>query len=189
MKTCSLFISVYCILWLNGCALSPQQVTLSPIIDTPSQINRSVQVQVEVIDNRPQQSLGNRGGVYADSSHILPDRPLEESLLASSQQALYNLGLNRSNPTPFPVRLTLIVDQLSYSAEGNLPIQVSLYVTLRAKAVKRNREHSATFETNQKHRFLKAPTPEQNERIINELLSDTLSRLFNDPALLEFIQQ
>lgn len=177
-------------LLLAGCAKSPQQVMLAPQIDTDAQLSRSPVVQFNIVDNRADPVLGTRGGVYA-TSHLTLARPLDEALRPEIERTLQALGAELNQVTPFPVRLTLYLDTLTYRTEEATtpPINVTLHAAITAKGSSKEREYEGRWESTQKHQFLRIPSEAKNEEIINELLSETLSRMFNDPKLLRFLQQ
>ena len=56
------------LLTLVGCAQSPQQINLNPQIKTDKHISNQPSVHLKIVDKRPSQSLGTRGGTYRDSN-------------------------------------------------------------------------------------------------------------------------
>ena len=77
-----------------GCALSPQNVILTPTITITNSITAPHVVKLSIDDRRPQKHLGTRGGVYAKSSYIYLAKPLAQSLYPAAITALqkYNLA-------------------------------------------------------------------------------------------------
>ena len=69
------------IAFLAGCAYSPQQITVNPVINTETEsygAGRGLTVSVE--DARSNKELGSRGGAYKDTSLITIDNSLEEAI-------------------------------------------------------------------------------------------------------------
>jgi len=176
---------------LIGCASSPQQVHLNPQIDVSSRLTKQPAVQLTINDLRPSPSMGTRGGVYGSTNHITADRNLSDSLRPAAIKALNELGARVDASSPFPIALSLDIEKVSYQVDQNssLPIQITLDAAIRASASKEGKSFSGRYESSKMHKFIKAPSEQRNEEIINEILSDTLNRVFNDPRLLTFMEQ
>ncbi|WP_210396834.1 YajG family lipoprotein [Motiliproteus sediminis] len=176
---------------LTACASSPQQVKLQPQVEVNSRLAKQPAVNLTISDNRPSPSLGTRGGVYGGSNHITPARSLSDSIYPVASKALTELGARMNASSPFPVDLRLEVEQLSYTVDENstLPLQVELKAAIRAVANKNGRSFSGRYESSKLHKFVTSPSEEKNEEVINDVLSTTLNRVFNDPKLLTFMEQ
>ncbi|WP_207061969.1 YajG family lipoprotein [Motiliproteus sp. SC1-56] len=190
IRTLPLYVLMTLALLLSGCAKSPQQVMLDPSINASAQLKKRPVVQLSIVDNRPSPILGTRGGVYA-TNHITLAEPLERSLRPEMERALQAIGAELNQVSPFPIRLTLYLDRLSYEVEdtGTLPLMVNLHSTLRAQAKSGQLKYEGRWESSRQHQFLSVPTEAKNQDIINDLLSETLNRMINDPKLLQFLQQ
>ncbi len=182
-------LTAACALIISGCALSPQHVTLSPRVTVNDHIAVAHIVQLHIEDKRPQQHLGTRGGVYSETSYIYPQQSLPASLRPAAIRALQELGLQTEGLSPQPIQLTLTVEELSYRTDDSkLPKKVALSTRIHARVIKGEREHEGRFNSSKTYSFVKSPSTEENQKIINELLSETMTRLFNDPKLLNFIR-
>ncbi len=175
---------------LSGCALSPQYVDLKPQLEIQQQGSRSRPIEIHIKDARPVQTLGSRGGVYTGTSLIHLSTPLENSLKPIAEHALRQLGYAPVNQGG-AVQLTLAVEELTYQASSKTlpPVDVTVKSVVKAQSRNGNQTREARFNSEKTHRFLKSPSPEENERIINEVLTQSLNRLFNDPSLLGFLSQ
>ena len=176
---------------LSGCAQSPQQVRLSPKVDVSNYLNNQPAVHLSVVDKRPSKILGTRGGVYRNSNHLTLARDLESSLKPIASAALNEMGIVVDQSHPMPTQLKLVVEKLSYQVKDNqtLPIEIKLEAQIAAVADKNGQRQATRYQSGQVHKFFKAPSEEQNEQIINEIVSETLTRLFNDPKLINLIRQ
>jgi len=185
------FIAAAFALSLIGCATSPQQVHLNPQIEVNSRLAKQPAVQLTINDLRTTPSLGTRGGVYGSTNHITADRNLSDSLRPAAIKALNELGARVDAPSPFPVTLSLDIERISYQVDDGsaLPIQITLDAAIRATASKEGKQFSGRYESSKRHKFVAAPSEQRNEEIINEILSETLVRVFNDPRLLTFMEQ
>lgn len=178
------------VLSLSGCALSPQYVDLRPDIEIKQQVNPSQVVTLSIEDNRGKAQLGTRGGVYKDTSFIYLNRPIADSLRPAAIQALNALGLDTEGQSPVPVNIKLRLDRFDYQMnDEKLPKKVALNIGIHLTATKGSGTHEGQFNSAKEYSFMRAPSDEDNEKIINEILSETLSRLFNDQRLLDFIRQ
>ncbi len=174
------------LLLLTACALSPQYVDIDPDSEVNHQLPVSQVVLVQVEDNRGQEALGTRGGTYSDTSFIYPSKSLSESLTPAAEQALRELGLDTQGPSPMPIKLTLIVDQLSYQMNDSaLPKVVTLTSRVRAKVDRGGEHYEGRYSSSQSRNFMTSPNDEANRQMVNAVLSDTLTRLFNDPEILK----
>lgn len=177
-------------LLLTACALSPQYVEISPKIEVKERIMPAQVVQLSIEDNRTQQHIGTRGGVYKETSYIYLDKPVSKSLRPVAIAALQELGLDPNGVSPQPVLMNIRLDQLSYvMSDESLPKKVDLTASLHLSASKGDKNHEGRFNSAKQFSFFSAPDEEDNTEMINEILSDTLTRLFNDPKFIQFIRE
>ncbi|MEH6472530.1 MAG: YajG family lipoprotein [Halopseudomonas sp.] len=179
------------LLTLVGCAQSPQQIKLNPHINVNSYVQNQPTVYLSVIDKRPSKSLGTRGGTYRNSNHITLAKDLQTMLKPAATAALNEMGVVVDKPSPMPIDIQLWVEKLQYDVNDTqtLPIEVKVQAQIAAVANKDSRQQVARYESSKVHKFFTAPSTEKNEQIINEIVSETLTRLFNDPKLITLIQQ
>ncbi|WP_421861913.1 YajG family lipoprotein [Motiliproteus sp.] len=179
------------LLTLAGCAQSPQQVRLDPVISVNTVVENQPTVHLSITDKRPSQSLGTRGGVYRDSNHITLAQPISRSLRPTAEAALTEMGIRVDQPSPQPVQLNLIVEELSYKVADTqtLPLEITLRAQIAAIADKNGSQQASRYESTKVHKFFKAPNEATNAEIINQIMSETLTRLFNDPRLIDFLRR
>lgn len=174
------------LLLLSACALSPQYVEIDPDIEVNSQLPVAQVVSVQVEDNRGQEALGTRGGTYSDTSFIYPSKSLSESLKPAAEQALQEMGLETQGASPMPIKLTLIVDQLSYQMNNSaVPKVVTLNTRIRATVDRGGEHYEGRYSSSKSRNFMTSPNEEANRQMVNAVLSETLTRLFNDPEILQ----
>ena len=65
-----LFILSVPVLFLSACALSPQIIVIEPDISVQGNSVQPLVLQLEVVDGRDSPILGQRGGIYKETSHI-----------------------------------------------------------------------------------------------------------------------
>lgn len=175
---------------LAGCAQSPQQVRLSPKVSVNSYLGNQPAVHLTITDNRPSKILGTRGGVYRGTNNITLSRDLSSTLRTVATAALNEMGVVVDEPSPRPTQLVLIVEKLEYkvSDKQTLPIEVALHTQFAAIADNNGKQQTTRYQSSKIHKFFTAPSTDDNEAIINDIVSETLTRLFNDPKLVEVIR-
>ncbi|MFB9885449.1 YajG family lipoprotein [Balneatrix alpica] len=176
-------------LTLAGCALSPQSITLAPTIQ-PGQFAAQGQiVSIQVEDRRPSPIIGTRGGVYPKTSTLSLNNNLNTTLSNSLARTMQQMGFRIAPPGQGDANLTVIIDQLTYdSGVKNLLTTVDLATSVRVVASRSNYNYTGRYQSEKHHEFVRKPNEETNQQIINELFSETLSRAFRDPKLIQALQ-
>lgn len=177
--------------FLSGCALSPQTVRLAPVIDVaPRNIGSERQLAIEVIDARSRREFGARGGVYGDSSMLLPSNEITSPIRQALVSALLDYRFRVAQPgIELPLKLTVTVEDIRYTPSGS-PLVRAVKTELRLRVQARNgaRDYATEYTASTTREVLSAPSPEENERIINRVVSKGLERLLTDEQLLEFLR-
>lgn len=184
---------VYTILFLGllmaGCALSPQTVNINPAIEVQGGIVQSQSVSVEVVDRRDSHILGQRGGVYGDTSHISTGDNLTTTLRNSLVRAMQEQGYTVVEGNA-DTRLTVEVNSMTYSAyKEKLLYRIEIAMAVRAIANKNGKEYTGDYKTNRKKDYVKLPSNSENEEIINETFAGVLKSMLSDDELIGFIRQ
>lgn len=177
-------------LLLGGCALSPQTVMLTPLVDVAVPVSgqgRTLRLQVEDID--PDSALGVRGGIYPTAT-VRPASPVDNAVRRALSERLSSAGF-RIVDTDHPIGLTVTVVELSYRS---VPIGTAASVNdivvqaiLDAEAYNPNRRYGARYRHHRTERVLGYPSATANETLINAVLSETLRQLLQDRALLQLL--
>ena len=177
-------------LLLAGCAYSPQQITINPVVDTSGErYGDGRPVTVTVDDRRENKVLGSRGGLYKDTSIITISNDINAALVKAAQAILATQGFN-VNPLPEqqPAQLTIVIEELSYDIpKQGLGNKIELKALLLAEVNYQGERYSGRYETKRQRQDVVAPSSVRNEKMINTLLSDTLARLFADAKLQAFL--
>ena len=154
----------------------------------PSNTSLFGDLAVTAYDERLTPILGSRGGVYAESNQLVIGNDLALAVKAATEQALNTLGVNirRSDAEPFQV----YIDKLTYKVpEGSYVTEVELEADIRVRARNATGEwYDGRYSSDLKRRVLKAPSDEENEKLVNEVLGLVLQRMVEDRALQHFIQ-
>lgn len=178
---------------LVGCAHSPQQLTVQPQINKPlSQVAQQQPVSVRVQDTRQNKVLGTRGGIYPNSSNITISDSALPAIRQQVEQALRQLGFNVvPEGTPNANSLTLNLADLRYQSpkESVYVTQADISATFVAEASNMNRNYQGRFSSSLQQRFGYAPNQETNTKLVTDVMSDALTRVFQDPMILQTLQQ
>ncbi|WP_461538377.1 YajG family lipoprotein [Spongorhabdus nitratireducens] len=173
---------------LTGCAMSPQSVFVAPRVMAPAGANLGGAVSITAYDERTSPVIGSRGGVYADSSQLRAGNNLALAVKGAADQALSVMGvdISRTDANPFQI----YIDKLTYIVpEGSYVTEVTLEADIRIRV--RNSQgdwYDGRYGSDLQRRVLKAPSDEENERLINEVLGMVLQRMVDDQGLQRFLQ-
>ena len=175
-------------LFATGCAYTPQQVRLAPAsMIAPSDRGQGVAVSVKVIDERPSQSLGNRGDAYGKGAEIRTGDDLAALVAAELQR-----GLAAKNYAPSATSSTALnaeVRLLEYSTStgfftGGVHIRAAIKVRAYAPGGK---TYEKLYRSDREERVAVVPTAEKNEAWINRGLSEVIEQIFADDELLDLL--
>ncbi len=173
---------------LTGCALSPQQVGVTPDITLAQNApNVRGSVSVNVIDERNSQVVGSRGGAYAKSSNLTLAPDFSDAIKVAAEKNLKQMGLEIDDQNPL-ITFNIYVDELNYRVpEGSYVTEVNLDAILRSEVQQGGKRFQGRYQAQSHHTVVKAPSEEKNEELINDVLNSALNRLFHDQALLKFL--
>lgn len=178
---------------LAGCAHSPQQLNVTPSVTAPlSQVARQQPVVVSVQDSRSSPVLGTRGGIYPESSNLTINPQTVSHLRAQVEQALVKLGFQVvAQGTPNANSLVVSLAELTYISpkEGVYVTKADLGAAFTAEVRSANQRYNGRYSASAQHRFGYAPNQATNTRLVTEVMSDALSRIFKDPEVIRVLQQ
>lgn len=178
---------------LAGCAHSPQQLNVVPGVTAPlSQVAQQQPVVVSVQDSRSSPVLGTRGGLYPESSNLTINPQAVSHLREQVEQALTKLGFQVvPEGTANANSLVVSLAELTYISpkEGVYVTQADLGAAFTAEARSANQRYNGRYSASAQHRFGYAPNQATNTRLVTEVMSDALSRIFKDPEVIRILQQ
>jgi len=177
------------VLLLGGCALSPQVVSVQPTLDTAAlaRDGAATSLTLAVADVRTNAIVGYRGGVY-DTATIT----LSEATTARMQTALVKALAARgfsvaAAGAPAGIDLRVELAELGYKVtQGQVTRTVEVTSTIRARSRSGAVTHSGEYRDTRTQEFVKPPADDENEALINEVLSAALQRLVADAELFKF---
>ncbi|KIH81392.1 YajG family lipoprotein [Pseudomonas batumici] len=180
-------------LTLVGCANSPQQLSPQPKLTVQlAPIGHGQPVVVRVVDGRRSPVLGTRGGLYPETSAItVQSADLMPKLQAQAEAAVRLLGFTPSpNAMNVPV-LTVTLSDLTYQSpkEGVYVTEANIGANFRSDVSSGNRHYSGSYGASLNQRFGMAPNEESNTKLISDVLSDALTRVFKDPKIGQLLSE
>lgn len=182
-----------CALTLTGCALSPQQLDPNPkLTGTINPVGQGQPVVVRVVDGRSSPALGTRGGLYPETSSIIvPADKLLPKLQAQTEAAVRLLGFTPSANAYNAPQLTLTLAELKYQSpkEGLYVTEATIGATFRIEVQNGGRRYTGRYGASLDQRFGMAPNEQTNTKLVSEVLSDALSRVFRDQNIGQVLGQ
>ncbi|OIN48672.1 hypothetical protein BLL37_25330 [Pseudomonas azotoformans] len=174
-------------LTLVGCANSPQQLTPEPKITTQlAPVGHGQPVSVRVVDGRPSPTLGSRGGLYPETALVSVNaQDVLPKLQAQAEAAVRLLGFTPSANAPGAPQLTITLAELKYQSpkDGLYVTEASIGATFKSDVSAGTRRYSGRYGASLNQRFGMAPNQETNTKLVSDVLSDALTRLFKDPSI------
>ncbi|QDH63398.1 MULTISPECIES: YajG family lipoprotein [Pseudomonas] len=174
-------------LTLVGCANSPQQLTPEPKITTQlAPVGHGQPVSVRVVDGRPSPTLGSRGGLYPETALVSVNaQDVLPKLQAQAEAAVRLLGFTPSPNSPGAPQLTITLAELKYQSpkDGLYVTEASIGATFKSDVTAGTRRYSGRYGASLNQRFGMSPNQETNTRLVSDVLSDALTRLFKDPSI------
>ncbi|MBD8574819.1 hypothetical protein IFR09_14175 [Pseudomonas syringae] len=179
-------------LTLVGCAHSPQQLSPQPRLTAQlAPVGQGQPVVVRVVDGRPGPTLGTRGGLYPETSAIsVNGAELLPKLQAQAEAAVRLLGFTPSQGGNAP-QLTITLAELRYQSpkEGMYVTEATISSTFRADVRNNTRTYSGRYAASLDQRFGMAPNQETNTKLVGDVLSDALTRVFQDQTVANTLAQ
>ncbi|AHY41863.1 hypothetical protein CXK93_04680 [Stutzerimonas decontaminans] len=169
---------------LVGCAHSPQQLDPNPKLNgTINPVGQGQPVVVRVVDARPSPTLGTRGGLYPETSAVIvPSAKVIPKLQAQAEAAVRLLGFTPSPNAYNAPQLTLTLAELKYQSpkEGLYVTEANIGATLKIEVQNAGKRYNGRYGASLNQRFGMAPNEQTNTKLVTDVLSDALTRVFRD---------
>ena len=173
---------------LAACSTAPQRLDVKPSINVAARnIGQGTPVAVQVIDRRQLTEAQRSGAV----SGVDPAVNVVDAVYQEATRALEQLGF-AVEPSASPLSNTLTVELLQINYELSSAVMkktVFVDVDLRATAKSGGNSFATTYRAHQEQEVAFHPAPATSQRLVNETLSNALSRAFADPQLMGVLTQ
>ncbi len=173
-----------------ACAHSPQQLNVQPAFTAAGEaFGNGRAILVTASDQRQNRVLGTLGGVYGAATTITIANDLESAMVRATNGLLAANGFVVNSPDSSAVQLTVVIEDIRYenNDEQALGKDVRMTSALRAEVLKGGANFSGRYQTNAQYRSVTTPDAKDNEGRVNDLLQQTLTRMFQDPQLRAFL--
>jgi uncharacterized lipoprotein len=179
---------------LYSCALSPQSIALQPILNVPAEpIGRNRLLAVEVMDQRPQQAFGARGGVY-DTALIVPRTDVAQAIHTALTERLRASGFNITHWQPgMEPSLRVIIKHIDYVMNeaaiigGPLINEVRVRAVIEAMVSNGGQSRNGEYQASNARRQVGYLTAADNVSILNEVVAQALQQLLQDRDILDLL--
>ena len=182
-------LSVLC---LAGCALSPQAVVINPDLKVATNVTnpKPTSISVEVTDTRSSAIIGQRGGVYAETSNISTDDNMTATLEKKVGTALSEMGytvVKKGGATTAVLAVRIINIHYVTNTEKKVLQNIETQVEIQAVCKKNGKEFTGSYSTTRKKDLIKVPSEPENEQLVNDTFSVVLNSMLKDKDLIAFI--
>jgi len=174
----------------GGCALTPQTAVIKPNVElTETNEGHGAIVAVKVVDERPSNTLGHRGGGSLKGAKITTNQNIEGLIREEVMRGLITKGFkpiscDKNNKPNLKVEVRL----LEYSTStGFWTGGVHTNAALKAIADVNGQTYEKIYRVENEKRVVVVPTASENEEYLNKLVSDILTKLFQDEKLIAML--
>ncbi len=172
-------------LFLGGCVLAPQTISLSEQVDIKGLGSPGRDALVRVVDERQMgfDVLGHRGGRAPENSPLLADKTLTQALTGRLQNTLAGLGFGAGSLQE-PVRVQLSVEEFMFQCnEGVIVNECSIAMRFKVTVSEPGREFSKPYGINEMRSLAASPVQEYSQQWVNDVLDRLWLFMFNDDEL------
>lgn len=171
------------LLLLAACALSPQIVSIQPDVQVAHPATHKGVLALEVADVRGSKVLGQRGGVYGDTSDISTRGDIAGAVRQSLATALDKMGYEVIADQSVPA-LRVEIAELGYRViEDKLTRHIETRAAVNAVFKKEQQTFTNTYAVTRNKEMLTAPDERENTKLINATLAAALQQMLEDAKL------
>jgi uncharacterized lipoprotein len=173
---------------ISGCAVTPQQVFLNPEINVAGDtIGKGKTVYLQVLDERKDNHIGNRGVYKATSASITLDS-VEDAIYQAVRSGLQKKGFDVTNKKDTDRELIIQVKNIRIKASTGL-VTAGYHVnsSLKVKAKNKANNYDKSYKASDDRDVFFVPSASDNQKSIDRAVSASIEKLFKDKALLEFL--
>lgn len=177
---------------LAACALSPQVVVVNPELKVATNVTNAkpISISLEVVDTRSSAIIGQRGGVYAETSNLSTDDNMTATLQRNVAKAFSELGYGVAKKgEAADAALTLRIINIHYATitEKKVMKNIETKVEIQAVCKKQDKEFTGSYSASRKKDLIKTPNEQENEQLVNAVFTVVLESMLKDKDLITFI--
>ena len=183
-----IFLSTF-VFFIAACALSPQIIVIEPVINVQGKADWPRTLRLQVTDGRDSPIIGQRGGIYKNTSHISTSEDMTTTLRKSLAKALQKQGHTVSDGAA-DADLSVRVNDMYYTVhKGKVLYTIEVHVDVSAIIKKQGREFTGDYRATRKKDELKLPGIEGNEELVNEAMALVLEHMLTNDEFKKFVQE
>jgi uncharacterized lipoprotein len=186
LKSFTLLIAIA----VAGCQFNSQAVRIAPVLNPQiSDIGQGRLLSIRVLDGRDSNIIGNRGVGGNIGGTISTLDGIDAQVLSTLQNAFRAKGfkIQESRRTDVP-HLSVEVRGLKYGWQsGFFSNTLKVECIVKASATNSTKDFDRVFRSEKADDTNWTPTAEYNEKLVNDILSETLAKVVNDGDLLNFL--
>ncbi|MFH1231478.1 MAG: YajG family lipoprotein [Planctomycetota bacterium] len=178
------------ILVINGCAYISQQVKIMPDLYVPeSNVGQGKNVILKVKDERSDKILGHRGSGFGKAAAITNEQDIPAIVQDEIIKGLQKKGfISVSSDSDTKRILNVEIRLIEYSTSiGFWTGGIQTKATLKAIASNNGKIYENLYRINNEKRVVIVPAANENERLVNEVITQVLEELFRDENLFSFL--
>lgn len=187
-----LFI-VWCIALLSSCAFIPQQANIDPVLNISEDgIKGRGSVVVNVLDERPTQSLGRKSTGYGPGAEITAVQDLSEVIKNKLNEGLIKKGFDpfSEKSGAYVAILNAEIRFLQYStSRGFWSEGRHMQGAIKIKAENNGIRYEKLYRVNNDKRAYFETSNSKRESLINTALSNLLNQIINDIELINLLSE
>nr|WP_010132294.1 YajG family lipoprotein [Microbulbifer agarilyticus] len=175
---------------LGGCAHSPVQVEIKPQVSVaPDNIGAGYTLSARGANQLGNDGLGSLGGIYSDSSNVTLANNIDRAIADALYQG-FEAWSFRTVEGGGDVQVVATLTDLRYTSPNKLyTTKVDSGAAIQLQVTVKGATFFGNYSTSGKDRNLIKPSKEEVQATINQLLSATLQRAFEDEKLKSFLRQ
>ena len=176
--------------FLSACSVTEQKALLNPdLLVIENNIGNGKEIGVEVVDERPEDTLGYRGTGNLRGAAITTDQDVKDVFDRKIREGLKRKGFNPTLRTEEALRsLRVEIRSLEYyTTSGFWSGLVHTKTALKAIAKNAGKKYEQFYRGGNEERVHIIPFAEENEKLINTAISEVLLSLFSDKKLFQFL--
>src|SRR3989304_5261858 len=167
---------------LAACALSPQVVVVNPELKVAANVTNAkpVSISIEVVDTRSSAIIGQRGGVYAETSNLSTDDNMTAPLEHKVGTVFSELGyVVVKKGEAADAALTVRIINIHYAANTEKKVLKNIETKLEVQAVcrKNDKEFTGSYSATRKKDLIKTPNVQENEQLVNAVFTVVLESM------------
>jgi uncharacterized lipoprotein YajG len=181
----------FLVITLSSCAYGPQFLALNPDILITNQAEaKSTPISLSVTDSRSDKTLGVAGDDSVQFDISLKG-DIEATLKSKMVEALEKRGIQTVSGDSNPTNLLIDLQRLTLNSIKNprFGYVTTMEVEILASIVNGNRKYSKRYSVGTEKKLGSVSSSHESAKMLNEAMSQALSSIVNDDALLRALDQ